>query len=215
MIPGYHIDPNHGCLWQSHIFEKPMVYDKAYIQERYEKYSSVERMSMLRLDLIKDVCGRPGSLYDFGYGNGAFLVQCQTDGITSWGYEINTWPIPEGCRHALPDPFIAFDVVTLFDVFEHLTEDEQRQLLGTVVCKHIVLSVPWCHAHELGPEWFTHAYRHRRPDEHLSHWSPASLCSLFRIYKYTPVFVGNPEDQIRKVDGEWWPNVLTIIFKRL
>lgn len=215
MIPGYHIDENHGQIVQSHIFDKKMVYDLAYIEQRYQKYDTVERMSMLRLDLIKDHCGRPNCIYDYGYGNGAFLVQCQQDGIMATGYEVNGWPLPEDCTYALPDAFMAFDVVTLFDVFEHMTEDEQRQLLSTVVCRYIVFSVPWCHAHELGDEWFQNQYRHRRVDEHLSHWTPASLCSLLKIYNYRPIFVGQPEDSIRKVESEWWPNILTVIFKRV
>lgn len=213
MIPGYHIDHNHGFVKQAHIFDKKMVYDRAYIKERYEKYTTVDQMNVLRLDLIKDHCGRPDTIYDFGYGNGSFLTHCYHDGIKPCGYEVNTWPLPDGCMHALPDPLMKFDVVTLFDVFEHLTEDEQRQILG-VVCRYMVLSVPWCHWHELGDGWFMD-WRHRRADEHLSHFTPASLCSLFRLYNYRPIFVGNPEDQIRKVETEWWPNILTVIFKRV
>lgn len=214
MIPGYHIDENHGFIQQSRIFDKKMVYDKAYVQQRYEKYDTVERMCMLRLDLIKDHCGRPTSIYDYGYGNGAFLNHCLHDGIQTFGFEVNTWPVPEGCMYVTHDPFMRFDVVTLFDVFEHLTEDEQRALLSTVVCEYMVFSVPWCHP-ELGPEWFQNTYRHRRADEHLSHWTPASLCSLLKIYNYRPIFVGSPEDQIRNHPDEWWPNILTVIFKRV
>lgn len=214
MIPGYHIDKNHGSVHQSHIFDKKMVYDQAYIEQRYQKYDTVDRMNVLRLDLIKDVCGRPGSIFDYGYGNGSFLVHCHEDGIRSAGYEINTWPLPEGCMHAIADPLLRFDVFSMFDVFEHLTEDEQRSLLGNVICGHMVFSLPWCH-YELGDEWFQNSYRHRRPDEHLSHWAPGSLCSLLKLYNYRPVYVGNPEDAIRKVESEWWPNILTAIFKRV
>lgn len=213
MIPGYHIDENHGFLVQSRIFVQKQTYDLAYIDQRYEKYPKLGLMSHERLELIKDVCGRPASIFDFGYGNGAFLLHCYTDGIQTSGYEVNGWPLPECCMFSNVDPFISYDVATLYDVFEHLTEDEQRTLLSTLVCKNLVISVPWCHI-ELGREWFA-AWRHRRPDEHLSAWNAGSLCSLLRIYNYVPVFVGNPEDNIRKVEGEWWPNILTVIFKRV
>lgn len=213
MIPGYHIDPNHGFIVQSHIFKQKQVYDIEYVKARYEKYPTTARMSYERLELVKDVCGRPATIFDFGYGNGDFIRHCASDGIQASGFEINKWPVPQECVFTSVDPFLSYDVATAYDVFEHLSEDEQRQLLDTLVCAHLVVSIPWCHI-ELGDDWFA-AWRHRRPDEHLFHFNVGSLCSLFRLYNYRPVYVGNPEDQIRKVDGEWWPNILTVIFKRV
>lgn len=212
MTPDYDIDPNHGFLKQTRIFNKPMVYDREYIAQRYDTYTTNELMSMLRLDLIKDHCGRINSIFDFGYGNGAFLNQCQHDGIQSFGYDINQYPIPEGCIFTSHDN-LTFDVVTMFDVLELLNEDEQRHMLGTLNCKWLVISVPWCHAMELGWEWFSQ-WRHRRPDEHLAGFGVASLCSLLKVYKYVPVFVGCPEDAIRK-PTDHLPNILTVVFKRV
>lgn len=211
MTPDYDIDSNHGFVKQTRIFNKPMVYDQQYIRERYDTYTTCELMSMLRLDLIKDHCGRINSVFDFGYGNGSFLKQCVHDGIDSYGYDINGYAIPEGAKFTSHDNLV-FDVVTMFDVLEHLTEDEQRHMLGTLHCKWLVISVPWCHAMELGWEWFSH-WRHTRRDEHLFHFGVASLCSLLKVYKYVPVFVGCPEDAIRK-PTDHLPNILTVVFKR-
>ena len=192
MIPGYHIDANHGHIVQSRALERKTPANKAI---------SYPLLSFQRLELIKDVCGRPATLLD--YGSPEFVLYCDTGGIQTTGCRISD----------AADPFIAYDVATLFDVFQLMTEDEQRDLLGTLVCKHLVLSVPWCHP-ELGAEWFA-AWRHLKRDEHLSHWTSASLCSLLRIYNYRPIYVGNPEDAIRKVESEWWPNILTVILKRI
>lgn len=213
MIPGYHIDANHGFVCQSHIFARKQVYDRAYIDQRYDTYKTSALMCVQRLDLIKDICGRIGSIFDFGYGNGQFLLHCHHDGIDASGYDINGYPLPKGPEFTYPDPLTTYDVATLFDVFEHMDETEQRELIGTLSCRYLAISVPWCHI-ELGGDWFLE-WRHRRPDEHLFHFNAGSLCSLLRLYNYQPVFVGNPEDQIRKVEGEWWPNILTVIFKRL
>lgn len=211
MTPDYNIDENHGFLRQARIFNKPMVYDQEYIRQRYDTYTTNELMSMLRLDLIKDHCGRPKTVFDFGYGNGAFLRQCVTDGIQGFGYDISGYPIPDGAQFTSHENLV-FDVVTMFDVFEHLSEDEQRHMLGTLRCKWLVISVPWCHAMELGLEWFSQ-WRHRRPDEHFSAFGAASLCSLLKVYKYVPVYVGCPEDAIRK-PTDHLPNILTVVFKR-
>lgn len=212
MIKGYTIDENHAFVKQTGIFERKQVYDVEYVRSRYDTYTTNEVMSMLRLDLIKDHCGRPEHIFDLGYGNGAFLKQCVTDGIRSYGFDVSGYPIPEGCVFASPE-FLTFDVVTLFDVFEHLTEDEQRNLLATLQTRYLVISVPWCHAMEIGWDWF-YAWRHRRVDEHLAHFGVASLCSLLKVYNYKPIFVGNPEDAIRKSDNGL-PNILTVIFERV
>ncbi len=74
------------------------------------------------------------------------------------------------------------------------------------------MSVPWCHYPTVW-EWFG-AWKHRRPGEHLWHWSERTLPALFGVVGYRLVLHGCPEDAIRRPDDPTEPNVLTALFVR-
>jgi hypothetical protein len=95
-------------------------------------------------------------------------------------------------------------VLTFFDSLEHFDKLPEFEAWGVIV------SVPWYHP-ALGAEWF-YRWKHRRPGEHLWHFTPETLANAMAINGLRPVFIGSPEDAVRKNDGDW-PNILTMVFK--
>jgi hypothetical protein len=99
-------------------------------------------------------------------------------------------------------------VITMFDVIEHL---EDPSIIRDLQCSFLVVSVPWCHY--LNDERFRN-WKHRRPDEHLHHFSDRSLIRFMHRNGYDVEFWPCAvEDVIRgHLDGR--PNILTAIFSK-
>lgn len=196
------------------------VYDRHYIEARYETYpkEQMTACAFLRLGLVLSKTGNDGSgrnrpleLLDYGYGNGAFLrAAVQHPNIAANGLEINGWPIPEGARE-IALPFAdEWDTVCFFDVAEHI--QDLTRVLSNLRTLRVVISLPWCHANAKGLEWFK-TWKHRRPGEHIWHFDAESLRDFLWQYEFNTVYIGNPEDAVRRpTDG--LPNILTVIAER-
>lgn len=210
MLEGYHLT-EHGVLVQTRLFVGPTVYDQKYVQDRYDKYVTCEIISILRMRNIVAATGlRAGNaLLDVGYGNGALLVAARHEGFTCSGYDISGYLLPDGIPAGHWRDKV--DIVTFFDSFEHMGQPQQREILQTVKANYLVFSVPWFHQ-ELGDKWFAN-WKHRRPDEHLSHFSPSGLCKMLAAYGFALVSLNNCEDRIRK-PVDHLPNILTAVFRR-
>lgn len=207
----------------------PMVYDAKYVRDRYDTYPEhkVRGMSYLRLGHLGAVL--PGilgsvtdrctwSVLDVGYGNGRFLEVCAAAGLSASGYDVSGYaldnplirtfgPTPDG---ELPRQFFQpYDVVTFYDSLEHFPSLE---FLGKLEAKHVVVSAPWCHSNPTEPEFWE--WKHRRPGEHLHHFSPASLSDLMLSYGYALVCAGHAEDAVRQSLSEL-PNIFTAVFRRV
>lgn len=198
--------------WKRTRMDKPRVYDAAYV-ERYNKYDC-HRMSELRWEELIYHC--PGlkrgfSLLDFGCGNGAFVEVAKSARHFApevHGWDIAGYPLP----FELTEPWARqFDVITFFDSLEHV--EHLDMLFRNISASYLVVSVPWCHGQLMGAEWFD-AWKHNRPDEHWWYFDAASLCNRMRRYGFEPVFIGNPEDKVRK-GPDHLPNILTGVFKNV
>lgn len=213
MLDGYILDGATGAIRQKALIPT-IVYDANYVS-KYNKLP-VKAMSLLRWDVVKralvplDI--HRAEVLDFGCGNGAFVHEVQEHGAHAYGHDIADFPLPD----SIPKLDVQtlrqqdFDLVTFFDSLEH-TEDP----LGTLKALNttaVAISLPWCHAHTLGDEWFTR-WKHRKPGEHLWHFDAASLCRLAELAGFRPMFIGNPEDSIRQ-PVEKLPNILTGVFYR-
>lgn len=201
-----------GAIEQLHPGE--YVYDRNYIAARYETYPKEQMIAcaFLRLGLVLNkIALKPMRLLDYGYGNGAFLrAAVQHPNIAANGLEINGWPIPDDARQ-VTDPYAdEWDTVCFFDVAEHI--QELPKVLTNLRTHRVVISLPWCHAHANGLDWFK-AWKHRRPGEHLWHFDAESLRDFLWQYEFNTVYIGNPEDAVRRpADG--LPNILTVIAER-
>jgi ubiquinone/menaquinone biosynthesis C-methylase UbiE len=120
-------------------------YERAYRQPRYRM--KAER----RADAVADLAALPvrGSYLDVGCGQGDMLDEALKLGFSLVkGTEIVTALI-DGARvvraevHALPFPDKGFDVVTMFDVIEHLLPGDDElacRELARVARHHVILT---------------------------------------------------------------------------
>lgn len=207
MLDNYEVLPN-GVIHQIKV-NKLKTYDKKYIDDRYNSYGEKGvQMAYLRLGYLAGVIQRPiKKILDIGYGNGDFLNACRKSNINSFGNDISGYPIPIGCTYVEDVLKDKYDVVSFFDSLEHF---EDISFVKDLQTEYIIISVPYCH--RFSDEWFKN-WKHRRPDEHLWHFSPYGLNEFMIESGYKHVFLSSIEDAIRKpIDKH--TNILTGVFKK-
>ena len=183
---------------------------KEYVNTRYVKYGELPTyMGYLRLGNIVGSLGKiPDSILDVGYGDGSFLKVCQNIVPRCYGYDISTYPVPEGCIQVTDLTESFYDVITFFDSLEHF---EDIDFVKDLKCNYTCISVPYCHYKD--DEWFRN-WKHRRPNEHLWHFDQTSLTNFMIRMGYELVSGSNIEDTIRKnKENEF--NILTCVFKKV
>ena len=207
MIKNYEILEN-GLIRQINFVNTIQKYDFDYVNQRYNQYGEKgPQMAGLRLGYLIGVLGFvPNSILDVGYGNGDFLKVCKNV-IESYGNDVSGYPVPEGVTYTDNIFDKHYDVISFFDVLEHF---EEINFVKDLDCNYVYISLPWCH--NFSEEWFMN-WKHRRPDEHLWHFNEKSIENFFNEMGYDMVDYSNVEDLIR-VSGEEYPNILTCIFKK-
>ena len=189
---------------------------KEYIsaaKDYFDYYESLgvltDQMSYLRLGYIMGVINKPNSLLDVGYGNGSFLKIASNIIPKCYGYDIQKTVLPPNVQHVHTMTNAYYDVITFFDSMEHFTD---LSFLPDLKCSFVVVSVPECHYPE-NTEWFIN-WKHRKPNEHIYHFSRRALLQFMAENGNMTVAIGNVEDAIRgNLDGD--SNILTGIFKKI
>jgi SAM-dependent methyltransferase len=108
----------------------------AYSSERktqnlYYDDAFKERVSRIRLDVVEGHIGSRGMLLDVGCGKGHFVAAAGARGWTAWGVELDSSACQQAVSHFKldtirqgsldhPDLPAPFDVITLWDVIEHV-----------------------------------------------------------------------------------------------
>lgn len=211
MIEGY------SQLTAGHWFQRNLTgpapdYSASYSQNSYDTYGTNDAMSELRYNLIQNTIGDFDSICDYGYGNGAFMKHCVSNGKDVYGYDISDYPVPLGSKRTVVPDSLEVDVMTFYDCIEHIPQRNLVKFLKSKRANHFVISVPWFHE-SLGPEWFR-KWKHRRENEHIHHFDSAGLINLLIQSGYKIIYVGNAEDKVRKpVDN--YPNILTVIASKI
>lgn len=207
----YRIDPKYGVLTQ--LNREPFTYDDAYVSgyDSAQYMKSEQRLCAIRFNLINEVTGLwPFSVLDIGYGNGSFLRHCKAQGCDVRGFDVNpTSRLPLSERvDSISEG--AYDVVTFFDALEHVS-DIGTEIARLAPHRYVVISAP-CLREDFSTEWFMQ-WKHRKENEHLWHFSPSSLRHFMESQGYEMLYMGNPEDEVRKgvEPGRW--NIITAIFK--
>jgi 23S rRNA U2552 (ribose-2'-O)-methylase RlmE/FtsJ len=140
------------------------------------------------------------SLLDYGYGRGNFLKYVNGEFRQLYGYDINGTELPEGVR-AFDGS--ATDIITMFDVLEHL---QLNPYPFPFKPEYFVISVP---NRPLVGQMAT--WKHLKPNEHINHFNKESLTALMKSWGYEAIVTGYVEDVIRVGAPN---NILTGIFKK-
>jgi len=192
ILKNYKLD-KHGSLHQ--IKTTPYTYDSAYNNiyntEKYLRNSLI--LSALRVAFIKICIEDANEILDVGYGNGDFLRVAMMAFDKAVGYDISDYS-PEGI-HRVNNIYGKHDVVCFWDSLEHMSELSFIKNLNT---KYIAVSMPYCHYEIMGEKWLAD-WKHLKPNEHLHHFTPDSLCKQMNEFGYEPVVINNDiEDVVRK-----------------
>lgn len=203
-----------------------VAYDASYVADRYDKYTTTERMSKLRGRVVEKVIDlydtipsgkeidweKKPRLLDVGYGNGSFLRLMTRYGWDAYGYDVNPTKY-EGVRpvdlptRPLPGDQL-YKAITFFDSLEHFEElDKVRYVADNT--DWIFLSFP------NAPADFPKnaaAWKHYRPGEHHYFFNVKALETLFTYESHQAVarYVGSPEDTIRGQRADGGANILTV-----
>jgi len=190
---------------------KPYNYNIEYSDSRYSNFDDRGNILNLRLGYVIGSIGKiPESLMDIGYGNGDFLSCCKDSIKSLYGNDIQpAYPLPEGISFVEDITKQEVEVITFFDSLEHFSDIE---FVKNLKCSYVVISLPWC-TNGLDDKWFVD-WKHRKPDEHLFHFTEKSLECFMNRQGYKMLNYCNLEDKVRK-DSNLNPNILTACFKKI
>lgn len=204
MLEKYHRHSN-GLIEQ--IKRQRFEYGVSY-SEKYNEYGEKgKRMSHLRLGHLIGALGFvPRSIIDIGYGNGDFLEACTSLIPHCYGFDVSDYPPPQGAKR-VKDPFsVETTVAVMYDSLEHF---DDIYTIRNLKSDYLVVTVPNCHYPS--DAWFE-AWKHRKPDEHIWHFSSESLSNFLSEIGYQVLQITNVEDAIRK-SNESQPNTITAVCK--
>jgi len=198
-------------------FVDQTLYDEAY-KDKYVIYqaSGINRpLQSLRWSTVLRH-KKTGTLLDFGCGSGAFL-EAAPEGWNVYGAEINEHCVKHCKKLGLDTVDLheifnrKWDVVTLFDVLEHVPSLSVLNDINDSLNDDglLVIATP-----NLTPE-IAKAYKtwkHYRPEgEHTFYFSYKSIATLANLYGFEIIEANDNESEIRPPEG----NIATYVLKKL
>lgn len=193
----------------------PYVYDKEYVDVRYNTPIAKEKgalLNSLRLGFINGSCGNINTILDVGYGNGTFLETCKGLIPGLHGYDVTDVQVPDGVLRvdSLVDRY--YDCITFFDSLEHIAE---LSFFSYLQCNNIVISVPYCHWYDdSDDDWFEQNYKHRRENEHYWHFNEFTLQTFMAINGFYPRVKNSHIEDLVRTPYENRQNILTACYTR-
>lgn len=193
-----------------HVNPVPFTYDAEYsaVYDTPEYQRNSDILQAMRYSFATGAHGGPiNSLLDCGYGNGAFMKFARQYTRMVLGYDVTGVPVPEGCI-STDDMNAGAQVITFHDCLEHFHDiNFVRDLNYTT----LVVSLPNCPFSEMGKEWFENEYPHRKPSEHIWHFSASSLAATMALLNWRQVARSYHETIVR---NRYPRNILSMAFKR-
>lgn len=183
------------------VYNKKNIYNKDYLN-KYVTISQTELGAKIyeqRWDLIRNHCLDAQTLIDYGCASGAF-IQSEGSFLDTQGYDVN----PYSPYHQHPEPK-SYDILTLWDVIEHLHEPEAPIL--KYAPEYIFISTPNLHENVVFDEW-----KHNRPGEHLHYFDEISLVKFLDTHGYKVLETNFGEGQLR--DPEKPKDIITMVAKK-
>jgi SAM-dependent methyltransferase len=193
-----------GYGWPT--IREPIEYGDEY-EIKYLHYPEKE-ISEIRTKIVNllNPEDKYSKILDYGCGSGAFVRAARDAGYQAYGYDVNNFTA--GIR---PTDGYVPEIVTAWDSFEHLTEEQQNKFFEKYrFAKIIILSLPDFETPD--KDISLKDWRHYRPGEHLHYYTYTALKILFGRKGYEVVYFSHAEDQIRK--APWGNNILTVGFSR-
>lgn len=209
MLNGYRLS-KHGVVQQIAPFEG---YEIPNYVAQYNSYGDKpDQLSWMRLGFLQGIMGHRNSgsaILDVGYGNGAFMKAAKSTFRRVDGFDVVDTPVPDGCFKVDSMFDRTYDVVTMFDAYEHF---EDLSVIKELKTKYLIISVPHCRFCR-DDAWFEN-WKHRRPNEHLHHFAEGPLIDTLREYGFNHLQSSHFEDAIRVCpDNE--QNILTVAASKI
>lgn len=154
----------------------------------------IRKPNKKHVDVLWHLRGQKGTVLDIGCGVGNFLAYAERQGWQGWGIDFDPDAIDAGRKtfgltrlevasleeFKQQHPELRFDLITFFDVFEHL--DDHARFIALVRGMlnpggHVALSTPYRHAWR----WLIPA---DLPPRHLTRWDEASLSRFFTRHDF-------------------------------
>lgn len=156
------------------------LYDNLYNKQYLKKYIGLSNTPLGKLimqarwNLIKSFCNR-GSLIDYGCGSGAFIK------LAPDSFDVNGWDINPYSRYSKHSPIGHYNILTMWDVIEHLPSP----LFPLVEYTPNFIFVVTPNADNTSFEKFN-TWKHYKPLEHLNYYTlkTLSMSMLSMGYKY-------------------------------
>ena len=207
MIEGYSKD-RYGIVKQDN--PAPFEYGEDYYNIIHGRGELNTRMAHLRYGYMIGVLGVvPHSLLDVGYGDGSFLSVCKEKIQFCYANDIYKKYIPEvvlnKCCLVEDITNTYYDVICFHDSLEHFPSID---FLKYMQCSAFYITVP--DYKNMGDFQFAN-WKHRKPDEHIFHFSKDSLENLFFDMGYELLDSSHIEDVIRGGHD----NILSLIFGQI
>ena len=193
-------------------------YDKEYVQtyDTPEYKQASEVLNNIRFAFVCGALGRePNSILDFGYGNGDFLKVAHRHGVNAVGFDLTGVEI-EGIttyKDTLPEK-VGREVVTFWDAIEHV--EFMKTVINADFCPYFVAVTVPCLPIPFSNDEFEDVFsdwKHRKPNEHLHHFTPLSLKLFMQKQGYKLLSLCHIEDYVR-VNKDCKPNTVTAFFVR-
>ena len=184
--------------------ESPFGIHFDMLHPRFQEYLS--RVGRLRMEAIERVLPERGSFLDVGCGTGEVLIAARERGWTVTGVE----PIAKEAAFARDErgldvrtalleesglPERSFDAVGAFHVLEHIAKP--TGFLASIARwarpgGYVAIEVPNFDSRLRKRSEKFGGWRHLRPLEHITHFTPATLGDAFTRAGLEPVAVGSP-----------------------
>lgn len=179
---------NPGASWYAH--------DERYADRNADP---IVRPNKKHIDVLQALKGKTGRVLDVGCGVGNFLAYAEQCGWEGWGidfdadaiaaakrlFDLSNLEVTDLISFARQHPDLQFDLITFFDVFEHL--DDHAAFLHQVKTLlapggHIAFSVPYRHA-------WRFLIPADLPPRHLTRWDEQSLEHILLRHGFETTFL--------------------------
>src|SRR3989338_4447720 len=208
-LHGNHYNLNQ-CKWCKAIFLSPrpnakqllMAYDNSYYGEGSEKFNKLieaflDHFRNQRAKLLVRYLGKNGKVLDIGCGNGKFLDALSKKGnFNLYGTEmpgkaaeraskLGKIKLKIGNLDANDFPHNSFDAITLFQVFEHLTEPKTTlDIVSKIIKPKGILIMSFPNIDSFQSRIFKGKWLHLDPPRHLFFFKPNDFFAEMKKYGF-------------------------------